>query len=91
MNAGKIVFSQHSLDQLKDRGTTKKEIIETICEGEVIPAQKGRTAYRKNFPFNAVWKEKHYEIKQVMPIVREEEQGYYVVITVYVFYFGGTK
>ncbi len=82
-----IVFSQHALDQLGDRGTLEEEVKQAIQEGEEIPAKKGRKAFRKNFPFGSQWKGKHYEVKQVMPIIVEEAEER-VVITVYVFYFG---
>ena len=71
-----------------DRGSTQEEIEYTILQGEQIPVKKGRIAFRKNFVFGSTWKGKRYETKQVMPIVKEENDKY-VVITVYVFYFGG--
>lgn len=83
-----IVFSQHALDQLIDRGTSKEEVDKACQEGEQVPAKKGRVAFRKNFYFGSKWKGKHYEIKQVMPIMAEEPEKL-VVVTVYVFYFGG--
>ena len=83
-----IEFSQHALDQLVDRGTNRKEVEEAICRGESIPAKKGRLGFRKNFPYSAMWRGRYYETKQVMPIVVEESQCL-VVVTVYVFYFGG--
>lgn len=83
-----IVFSQHALDQLKDRGTSKEEVEKAIREGERIPAKEGCIAFRKNFLFDSNWRGKHYELKQVMPIVIEEARRW-IVITVYVFYFGG--
>ena len=82
-----IVFSQHALDQLKDRGASQEEVKLAIKDGEESPANKGRRAFRKNFHFGSEWKNKHYEVKQVMPIVVEEDREI-VVITVYVFYFG---
>ena len=78
----------HALDQLNDRGTSKEEVVSAINEGEVAPAKKGRLAFRKNFPFISRWKNKFYEIKQVMPIVAEENDRF-VVVTVFVFFFGG--
>ncbi len=59
-------------------------------DGKEIPAKKGRKAYRKNFPFESYWKEKYYTTKQAIPIVKEETDKI-VVITVYVYYFGGKK
>ncbi|MBI3609420.1 MAG: DUF4258 domain-containing protein [Nitrospirae bacterium] len=84
----RIEFSQHALDQLADRGATRNEVEETIRDGEPVPAKEGRRAYRKNLPYRVLWKGKRYETKQVMPIVVEENNRI-VVITVYVFYFGG--
>lgn len=82
-----IVFSQHALDQLSDRGATKEEVKLAIRDGEEVPAKKGRRAFRKNFRFDSKWKGKHYEVKQVMPIVVEQAEEI-IVVTVYVFYFG---
>lgn len=82
------MFSNHSIEQMRDRGTDKKEVEKTIREGEKIPAKKDRIAFRKSLIFNSTWKGKKYKIKQVMPVVKEEDNKY-VVITVYVFYFGG--
>jgi len=83
-----IVFSTHALDQMADRGANRSEIEVAINEGEEIPAKQGRKAFRKNFAFNSQWKGRYYEVKQVMPIVTEEPDTW-IVITVYVYYFGG--
>lgn len=85
-----IVFSRHALEQMPDRGTTQGEVIEAIGEGERVPAKKGRLAFRKNFPFQKTWKGRYYQVKQVMPIVAEEYDRM-MVVTVYVFYFGGEQ
>ncbi|MCJ7470273.1 DUF4258 domain-containing protein [Candidatus Bathyarchaeota archaeon] len=85
-----IVFSQHVMDQMVDRGTSEEEIKLTIRDGEEVPAKKGRKSYRKNFNFESYWKGKYYSTKQVIPIVKEESNKI-VVITVYVYYFGGKK
>ena len=83
-----IVFSQHALDQLIDRGASKEEVRRAVREGEQVPAKRGRKSFRKNFHFDSEWKGKHYEVKQVMPVVSEETETW-IVVTVYVFYFGG--
>jgi len=85
-----IVFSQHALDGMEDRGITRDEAEEAIRLGESIPAKKSRTAFRKNFPFHSMWKGRYYETKQVMPIVVEEPDRW-VVVTVYAFFIGGRK
>ena len=75
-----IIFSPHALDQLKDRGTTEEEVKRAIQEGERAPAKEKRIAFRKNFLFDSKWKGKHYQMKQVMPIVVEED-GNWIVVT----------
>jgi hypothetical protein len=83
-----ILFSQHAIDQMINREVLQEEVETAIYEGELVPAKKGRIAFRKNFSFESEHKGKYYDIKQVMPIVAEE-QDCYIVITVYAFYFGG--
>ncbi len=83
-----IVFSQHAKDQLLDRGASEAEVEKAIREGEQVPAKSGRVAFRKNFHFDSNWKGKYYKVKQVMPVVIEEVNQW-VVVTAYVFYFGG--
>ena len=83
-----IVFSKHALQQMPDRGATRDEVEAAISAGELLPAKNDRIAFRKNFPFNQEWKGRSYAVKQVMPIVIEESNTM-VVVTVYVFYFGG--
>ena len=85
-----IVLSRHALEQMPDRGTTREEVEAAIHTGERVPVKEGRVAFRKNFPFQQDWKGRYYEVKQVMPIVFEESDTM-VVVTVYVFYFGGKK
>ena len=82
----KISFSQHALEQIKERGTSRLEVEEAIRNGEQIPVKKGRIAFRYNFQFNAKWQDKEFAIKQVMPVV-VEENGEYIIVTVYTFYF----
>jgi len=86
----RIVFSLHAREQLALRGGTEAEVQAAILEGEGLPAERGRTAFRKNFPFLSDWKGRYYEVKQVIPVVVEEEDAI-VVVTVYVFYFGGSE
>ena len=82
----KIIFSEHALLQMSIRGATEDEVKLTINTGEKISAKRGRIAFRKNFAFNSYWKGKFYRVKQVMPIVVEENDRS-IVVTVYTFYF----
>ena len=42
--------------------------------------------FRKNFAYNELWRGKRYAVKQVAPIVVEENDRF-VVVTVFVSYF----
>ena len=82
----KISYSEHALEQMAERGADQLEGEETIRRGERVLAKKGRTAFRYNFQFNNKWTDKEFAMKQVMPIVVEENNEY-IVVTVYTFYF----
>jgi len=81
-----ITFSQHSLEQMTERGASEAEVIEAIRTGERVPAKRGRQGYRKNFQYNSLWGERTYAIKQVLAVVAEEADAL-IVVTVYTFYF----
>ena len=85
-----IVFSEHALSQMPSRGASREEVELAIRSGEEVPAKEGRLAYRKSLSFGGRWKGRYYETRQVMPIVMEEAERL-VVVTVYVFYFGGAE
>ena len=70
------------------RGATREEVESAIRSGERLPAKHGRQAYRKNFRFRSQWMGRYYETKQVTAVVVEEAERL-LVVTVYVFYFGG--
>ena len=86
----KIEFSEHALGRLPERGVTRDEVETTINAGERLSAKSHRLAFRKNFPFAAKWKNRYYEIKQIL-VIAVEEDNVLVVVTVYSFYFGGTS
>jgi hypothetical protein len=81
-----IVFSSHAREKMLDRGASKEEVEAAIRSGSREPARKGRSMFRKNFAYNELWRGKHYAIKQVAPIVAEENDRF-VVVTVFVYYF----
>jgi hypothetical protein len=62
----------------------------TINGGERVAAKWGRVGFRKNFPFEDVWKNRYHETKQVIAVVKEESDRM-IVVTVFVFYFGGEQ
>ena len=81
-----IIFSPHAREKMLDRAATESEVEAAIRKGAPEPTRKGRLMFRKNFPFNGYWRGKHFAIKQVAPVVSEEEDQL-VVVTVFVFYF----
>ncbi len=81
-----IRLSNHARQQCYERGATEAEVRQTIEEGTREPARSDRELYRFNFPFAQDWQGTFYAIKQVAPVVKEE-QDEIVVITVYTFYF----
>ena len=85
-----VKFSRHALDNMADRGASEEEVELTIRTGECLPAKEGRVSFRKNFSYNALWKNKFYQAKQIMPVVAEEHDRF-VVVTVYVFFIGGLQ
>jgi hypothetical protein len=82
----RIRLSKHAQEQALERGTTQAEVEEAIRKGSREPATRGREMCRYNFVFNRKWQSKHYSIKQVTPIIKEESNEI-IVITVYAFYF----
>lgn len=81
-----VRLTSHAKLQCIERGVSMDEIESTIRAGQWVPAKRGRRMYRRNFPFDATWSGKHYAVKQVAPVVKEEK-GEFVVITVYSYYF----
>ena len=76
----------HALERMRERGVVEEEIIAAIKSGEQFAAKFERTGFRRNFPFDAKWRGKHYNTKQVeVYAVREDTD--WLVITVITRYF----
>jgi hypothetical protein len=71
---------------MEERGANEEEVVETVRKGERFPAKFGRIGFRRNFPFDNLWRGKRYGTKQVEAYAVEEEDAI-VVITVIVKYF----
>ena len=76
----------HAAARISERGATDDEVIKTIEAGERFPAKYGRTVFRRNFPFNGLWRGNAYTTKQIEAYA-VEENGDWTVITVIVRYF----
>lgn len=81
-----IRFSKRALEQCEERGTSAEEVTLAIEHGSREPAKHGRELCRFNLAFDGVWQGRHYAIKQVAPVIKEELNEI-VVITVYSFFF----
>ncbi|MGH7964661.1 MAG: DUF4258 domain-containing protein [Candidatus Binatia bacterium] len=81
-----IRLTKHAREQASERGANEAEVKDAITKGSREPAKHGRKLCRYNFRFGKSWQGKHYAIKQVAPIIKEEPHEI-VVITVYTFYF----
>jgi hypothetical protein len=81
-----IKLHPHAKERLIERGATEEEVKATVEAGEIFPAKYGRTGFRRNFPYNGLWRGKHYKIKQLeVYAVKENEE--WVVLTVITRYF----
>jgi hypothetical protein len=58
----------------------------TVEQGERFAAKFGRTGFRRNFPFEGMWRGRRYATKQVEAYAVEDESAW-LVITVVVKYF----
>lgn len=60
-----VKFHIHALDRLAERGATEEEVIATVQGGESFPVKYGRIGFRRNFHYDAVWRNRKYATKQV--------------------------
>lgn len=81
-----IRLSKHAIEQCEIRGTNEDEVKDAIEHGSREPAKLNRILCRLNFQFESEWEGEHYSLKQVAPVIVEEENKI-IVITVYTFYF----
>ncbi len=81
-----IRLTKHAREQSVERGATEAEVVAAIRTGAREAAKHGRDLCRYNFTFGQKWNGRHYAIKQVAPVIKEQANEI-VVITVYTFYF----
>ena len=81
-----IRFHPHARERMEERGATENEAAATVECGEQFPAKFRRTGFRRNFPFNAEWRGKHYVTKQVEVYAVQEGEDW-LVITIITRYF----
>jgi hypothetical protein len=81
-----IRLTAHAAEQCTERGATEAEVEYAIRHGARERVKRGRWMCRHNFQYDAQWQGRHYAIKQVAPII-VEEQNETIVVTVYTFFF----
>ena len=81
-----IRISNHARGQLKHRGATEQEVVETIRSSTWKPVRHDRLECFKDYPFQNDWNGKFYMTKKVKPIFVNKPNGI-VVVTVYLFCF----
>ena len=81
-----IRIHPHAKARAVERGATEAEVVATVEEGELFPAKYGRTGFRRNFPFNGIWRGKKFSVKQVEAYAVKEGNGW-MIVTVITRYF----
>ena len=69
----------HALERMKERGATEDEVETTVKQGEQFPTKFNRTGFRRNFPFNNMWRGKYYENKQIEVYAVSEGDDWLVI------------
>lgn len=81
-----VRFHPHAKERMTERGATEDEVEAAVESGEQFPAKFGRTCFRRNFPYDNEWRNKHYRVKQ-LEIYAVREGNDWLVITIITRYF----
>ena len=81
-----IVFSEHALERMDERGASKAEVREVIRQGESFDVRQDRIGFRLNFLFREKWNNTWYENKEVT-VFAVQEVGDWIVVTVVTRYY----
>lgn len=81
-----VKFHPHAKERLLERGASEEEVAVTVESGETFPVKFGRTGFRRNFPFDGIWRGKNYKTKQV-EVFAVKEEDYWIAITVITRYY----
>ncbi len=82
----KVRVHPHARTRMEERGATESEVIETVSRGESFAAGFGRSAFRRNFVYNSLWRGQSYNNKQVEVIAAPEGDGWLVITVIVRFY-----
>ena len=48
----------HAKARMRERGATEEEVVATVEYGERFAVKFGRSGFRRNFPYNSLWRGK---------------------------------
>jgi hypothetical protein len=82
-----VRFHPHALERIEERGATENEVRATVEFGEKFPVKFDRVGFRRNFPFDHLWRGRLYSTKQLEVCAVEETPQVWLVITVITRYF----
>lgn len=85
-----IILHPHARERMEERGATRKEVTETVRNGERFTAKFGRHGFRKNFIFDGLWQVRRYRTKQI-EVYAATQGNNIVIVTILVKYFIATE
>jgi len=77
-----VRLHRHARERIAERGATEAEVVATVRGGERSAAKLGRTAFRRNFPFDGEWRGRRCATKQIEAYAVEEEAGWLVITVI---------
>jgi hypothetical protein len=81
-----IVFPEHALERMEERGASRHEVRTTIREGESANARHGRMEFTYTFSFEDEWNGTTYENKE-LTVYAANDGGDWIVVTVICRYY----
>lgn len=81
-----VKLHPHAKARAKERGATEEEVIATVEYGERFAVKFDRSGFRRNFPYNSLWRGRHYANKQIEAIAIRESENWLVITVIVRFY-----
>jgi len=81
-----VKLHPHAKARAKERGATEEEVIATVEYGERFAVKFDRAGFRRNFPYNSLWRGRHYANKQIEAIAIRESENWLVITVIVKFY-----
>jgi hypothetical protein len=76
-----IIFPEHALERMEERGASRHEVRTAIREGKSSDARHGRMEFTYTFPYEDEWNGTYYEKKELM-VYAANDGGDWIVVTV---------